>query len=400
MLSRRRLLAGAAAGLAGLVLAACAAAVRSLVPSVTPSVRPSPSPTPSPTPTPVASDPGPGLRERIGQMLVIGFRGATPEAASATLRQVESLALGGVVLFDVDQLTGGPRNVESPEGLAVLVRSLREAATRFPLLVAIDQEGGRVARLDPDHGFPTSRSAGELGRLDDPALTRSEAATMAGVLAEAGITLNLAPVVDLAVNASNPIIAGIERSYGADPGRVIAHATAFIDAHHEAGIACAIKHFPGHGSSTADTHLGVVDVTETWSEVELEPFTALVDAGLPDAVLTAHVFNAHLDTDRPATLSRATVTDLLRGRIGFTGAVLSDDLQMGAVRDAYGYEEAVALAIEAGIDLLVVANQIVYDEGVALRTIDLIEGLVRSGRISEARIDESWQRIQRLKRGA
>ncbi|MGH2402103.1 MAG: glycoside hydrolase family 3 protein [Candidatus Limnocylindria bacterium] len=400
MLSRRRLLAGAAAGLAGLVLAACAAAVRSLVPSATSSVRPSPSPTPSPSATPVASDPGPSLRERIGQMLVIGFRGATPEAASATLRQVESLALGGVVLFDVDQLTGGPRNVESPEGLAVLVRSLREAATRFPLLVAIDQEGGRVARLDPDHGFPASRSAGELGRLDDPALTRSEAATMAGVLAEAGITLNLAPVVDLAVNPSNPIIAGIERSYGTDPGRVIVHATAFIEAHHEAGIACAIKHFPGHGSSTADTHLGVVDVTETWSEVELEPFAALVDAGLAHAVLTAHVFNAHLDPDHPATLSRATVTDLLRGRIGFTGAVLSDDLQMGAIRDAYGDEEAVALAIEAGIDLLVVANQIVYDEGVAPRTVDLIEGLVRSGRISEARIDESWQRIQRLKRGA
>jgi beta-N-acetylhexosaminidase len=333
-------------------------------------------------------------------MLVVGFHGATPEAAGVTLRQVETLALGGVVLFDVDQLTGGPRNVDSPEGLALLVGSLREAATRFPLLVAIDQEGGRVARLDPDHGFPPSRSAAELGRLDDPALTRSEAATMAGVLAEAGITLNLAPVVDLAVNPANPIIAAIDRSYGADPGSVIAHATAFIEAHHQAGVACAVKHFPGHGSSTADTHLGVADVTETWSEVELEPFAVLVDAGLPDAVVTAHVFNAALDPDHPATLSKATVTDLLRDRIGFGGAVLSDDLQMGAIRDAYGYEEAVALAIEAGIDLLVVANQIVYDDEVAPRTINLIERLVRSGRISEGRIDESWRRIQRLKRGA
>jgi beta-N-acetylhexosaminidase len=399
MLSRRRLLAGAAAGLAGLVVTACAAAVRSFVPSVTPSVRPNPSPTPSPSATAVPSDPGPGLRERIGQMLVIGFRGATPNAANTTLRQVGSLGLGGVVLFDVDQLTGGPRNVTSPEGLAVLVESLREAATRFPLLVAIDQEGGDVARLDADLGFPPSRSAAELGRIDDPALTRREAAAMAGMLAAAGITLNLAPVVDLAVHPSNPIIAGIGRSYGADPGRVIAHAMAFIETHHESGIACAIKHFPGHGSSTADTHLGVADVTGTWSEVELEPFAALVAAGLPDAVLTAHVFNANLDPDHPATLSKATVTDVLRDRIGFAGAVLSDDLQMGAIRDAYGYEEAVALAIEAGIDLLVVANQMVYDQEVAPRTIDLIEGLVRSGRISERRIDESWQRIQRLKRG-
>ena len=400
MLSRRRLLATAAAGLAGMVVAACAAAVRSLSPDPTSSGRPGPSVRPSPPATPVASDPGPGLRERIGQMLVVGFRGATPDAAGATLRQIEALDLGGVVLFDVDQLTGGPRNVESAEGLATLVRSLREAAPRSPLLVAIDQEGGRVARLDPDHGFPPSRSAAEVGRLDDPALTRAEAAAMAEVLAAAGITLNLAPVVDLAVNAANPIISGIERSYGADPARVVRHATAFIEAHHEAGIACAIKHYPGHGSSAADTHLGVVDVTDTWSEVELEPFSALIAAGLADAVLTAHVFNAQVDAAHPATLSAPTVTGLLRERIGFGGAVLSDDLQMGAIRDAYGYEEAVALAIEAGVDLLVVANQIVYDEEVAPRTIDLIERLVRSGRISEGRIDESWRRIQRLKRGA
>ena len=393
MLSRRKLLAGMVAGLAGMVVAACVAAIRSAQPSATPSTPAAPSPTVTVAPT----DHGPALREKIGGMLMVGFRGRTAAEAEATLRQIESGALGGVVLFDRDQLTGGPRNVESPEQLSALVRSLREAATGAPLTVAIDQEGGRVARLDETYGFPPSRSAAELGRLNDPAVTEAEARAMAEVLVAAGITLNLAPVGDLAVNPTNPVIAAVGRSYSADPEVVIEQAAAFTEGHHAVGVACTLKHFPGHGSSSGDTHLGVVDVTDTWTETELEPFAALIGRGLADAVLTAHVFNARLDPDHPATLSRATVTGILRERIGFGGAVLSDDLQMGAIRDAYGYDEAVALAIEAGIDVLVIANQIVYEPEVALQTVAIVEGLVRSGRITEARIDESWTRISRLK---
>ncbi|HYI67993.1 MAG TPA: glycoside hydrolase family 3 N-terminal domain-containing protein [Candidatus Limnocylindrales bacterium] len=397
MLSRRGFLAGAIAGLVAMAIAACSAAIRSVGPSANPSVPPTPSQAPSPAITPAPSDLGPTLRERIGAMLVVGFRGRTPAEADVTLRQIASLSLGGVVLFDRDQLTGGPRNVESPDQLAALVRSLKEASTVAPLTVAIDQEGGMVARLDETYGFPPSRSAAELGRLNDPAVTEADARAMAEVLVAAGITLNLAPVVDLAVNPTNPIIAAVDRSYGADPALVIAQAAAFVEAHHALGVACTLKHFPGHGSSTADTHLGVVDVTDTWADVELEPFSALVERGLADAVLTAHVFNAHLDPDHPATLSKPIVTGILRERIGFDGAVLSDDMQMRAISDAYGYDEAVALAIEAGIDLLVVANQIIYEPDVALRTIEIIERLVRDGRITEARIEESWRRISALK---
>lgn len=400
MLSRRRLLAGAVAGLAAALLAACAAAIRSMSPRSSATLHATPSPIPSASASAAASAPSgdPSLRAKIGQMLVVGFRGGTADEAAPTLRDISDHGLGGVVLFGVDQPTGGPRNVATPRQLADLVGALGDAATLAPLLVTIDQEGGRVSRLGPGHGFPPpGRSAAELGLINDPELTRAEARTTAEILAEAGITLNLAPVVDLAINPANPIIAGIERSYGADPAVVIAHATAVVEAHHEVGLRCALKHFPGHGSSAGDTHLGVVDVTETWSETELEPFAALVDADLADAILTAHVFNARLDPDHPATLSRATITGILRDRIGFDGAVLSDDLQMGAIRDAVGYDEAVALAIEAGVDLLVIANQIVYEDDVVLRTIDLIEGLVRSGRIAETRIDESWRRIRALK---
>lgn len=399
MLSRRRfLIAGLVTG-AGVLLAACAAAVESILPSTTASPSATPSPSPSatpPTPSPSPSPVGPSLREKIGQMLLIGFRGLTADAADATRRQIAAGEVGGILLFSVDQLTGGPRNVDSPEQVRGLVDALSASAPGSPLTVAIDQEGGMVARLGPAHGFPATSSAATLGQ-GDPSATASAARAMAETLRSVGVTLNLAPVVDLAVNPDNPIIAGVERSFSADPDVVIAHASAFIRAHHDIGVRAAIKHFPGQGSATGDTHAGVVDVTDVWTDVELEPFAALVGQRLPDAVLTAHIFNGRLDPDHPATLSQPTITGILRQQLGWDGAVISDDMQMGAIRDAYGYEEAVALAIEAGVDILLIANQLVYEPDIAPRTIDIVEGLVRSGRIGEERIDASYRRILALK---
>ena len=329
-------------------------------------------------------------------MVVVGFRGLTPDEAEPVRGLIADGTLGGVILFSVDQLTGGPRNVESPDQLRSLVAALSSAAAAVPLLVAIDQEGGQVARLGPTHGFPATRSAADLGR-GDPSETAAAAAAIAATLTDVGVTLDLAPVVDLAVNPDNPSIAAVDRSFSADPEVVTAHARAFIEGLHSGAVTSAIKHFPGLGSAGADTHLGVVDVTDVWTDVELEPFRALIGNGLPDAVLTAHIFNARLDPDHPASLSAATVNGILRGDLGFDRAVISDDLQMGAITDAYGYEEAVALAIEAGIDVLLIANQIVYEADVVERTLDIVEGLIGSGRIDEARIQASVDRILRLK---
>jgi beta-N-acetylhexosaminidase len=310
--------------------------------------------------------------------------------------------LGGVVLFSVDQPTGSStRNIESPSQLAALTAALQAAALdsapALPLVISVDEEGGRVARLGPAHGFPATESAAALGARDDPTYTQAAAARMAATLAAAGINLNLAPVVDLNVNPQNPIIGALDRSFSADPDTVTSQGGAFVRGHHEEQLLTTLKHFPRHGSSTGDTHLGVVDVTATWSEVELEPFGSLVQAGLADAVLTAHVFNSTLDSEHPATLSRATITGILRERLGFDGVVLSDDMQMGAIRDAYGYEDAVRLAIDAGVDILTIANQQVFEEGIVARTIDLVAGMVERGAITEARIDESWRRIQVFK---
>jgi beta-N-acetylhexosaminidase len=335
-------------------------------------------------------------------MLLVGFRGTDAASAASTLDDIRQRSLGGVVLFSSDQPTGSPvRNIVSPGQLAELTAALQEAAAgseaRQPLLVSVDEEGGLVARLNPAHGFPATESAAALGARDDTGYTREAGRRIAGTLRAAGINLNLAPVVDVDVNPDNPIIGALDRSFGADPALVTAQARAFIRGHHDRGVLTTLKHFPGHGSSTADSHLGVVDVSQTWTPVELDPYRALIPTGIVDAILTAHVFNAQLDARHPATLSAATIDGLLRGQLGYDGLVISDDMQMGAIRQAYGYADAVRLAITAGVDMLTIANQQVFEAGIVQRTVDLVIGMVDDGKISEERIDASWRRITALK---
>ncbi|HEX2766778.1 MAG TPA: glycoside hydrolase family 3 N-terminal domain-containing protein [Candidatus Limnocylindria bacterium] len=401
-LTRRRFLRRALLAAAGLLTAACTPEpIQSLLPSST--AKPSPTPPPSPTPTPSAS-PSPTavpsevapLRDKIARLLLIGFRGTTADEASTTIADIRERKLGGVLLFDVDQPTGGVRNVVSPEQVAALTGALQDAAGGS-LIVAIDQEGGRVARLNERHGFPPTRSAAVLGATGDPSVTGRAAAAMAQTLSTAGVTLNLAPVVDLNLNPANPVIGALDRSFGADANLVVAHASAFIAAHRELGVHTALKHFPGQGSATGDTHTGFVDVTGTWTRAELAPFDRLIEAGSVDAVMTAHIFEATLDPEVPATLSRRVVTDLLRGELGWDGPTISDDLQMGAIAERFGYEEALRRALLAGIDLLLVANQQTFVEDLVTRTVDIVERLVSDGEVPVEVIDAAEERVRSLR---
>ncbi len=333
------------------------------------------------------------LRTRIGQMLLVGFSGRTVNANSEVIRDIHNHALGAVLLYDFANSAG---NISAKSTLRKMIAALK-AASPLPLLVATDQEGGSVARLGPDHGYPATVSAEVLGTRNDLAYTHAKARAMATTLRGVGINFNLAPVVDLDRNPDNPIIGRLHRSFSADPAIVVANATEFIAAHHELAVHTTLKHFPGHGSSTANSHLGVVDVSDTWDPIELEPFRQIVAAGHADAVMTAHIFNSHLDAQHPATLSKPTITGILRDQLGFDGVVVSDDMQMGAIRKTYGYNTAVLLAIRAGVDLLTISNHTPHSPGIVGRTIDLIEGFVKDGKLTEARIDESWVRIQRLK---
>jgi beta-N-acetylhexosaminidase len=342
--------------------------------------------------------PPPTLREKIGQMLLVGFRGCEITDADPIARELEVAHVGAVILFDQEMADPSRprRNIQSPEQVRALTQSLQSRA-RLPLLIAIDQEGGRVNRLKPEYGFPDTLSHEELGATNDPARTLADAEKIARTLADVGINMNLAPVVDLDAAPDNPIIKGKKRSFGPDAEAVCRHAMEFVRAHRRHGILSCAKHFPGHGSARGDTHLGLVDVTRHWTENELTPFRRLAEANLCDAVMTAHVFNARLDPNHPATLSAAVVTGLLRRQIGFEGVILSDDMEMKAITSRYGLEQSVQYGIAAGLDLFCFGNNMNFDEHIGEKVTGIIHRLVDSGKISEARIEESFQRIQRLK---
>ena len=328
---------------------------------------------------------------------MVGFRGLEVDNEHFIVQDIRKRHLGGVVLFDYDVPTQQPvRNIASPSQVKALIASLKSVSAT-PLLVAIDQEGGIVTRLKERHGFPPTVSHQHLGELNDLETTHEQATLIAKILVDLGINLNLAPVVDLCANPDNPIIARYERCFSADPLIVTNHALQFIRAHHEQDVLCALKHFPGHGSSKADSHRGLTDVTGTWSRVELEPYVRIIKSGHADAIMTAHIFNGNLDDQYPATLSHVITTGILREELNYNGVVISDDMQMGAIVNHYGFEMAIQKAIEAGVDILAFANNSVYEEDVAGRAIKVISELVQAGIISEARIDESYRRIQRFK---
>lgn len=349
--------------------------------------------------------PSPELKRQAGQMLLVGFRGAEPADESGrplpVLAQIPRLNLGGVILFDRDAALGTPgRNVTGPEQLRRLTSALDKAAQDAslpPLFIAVDQEGGRVQRLKPANGFPDSPAAADLCPDESTAPALSAGTATGRMLREAGFNLDFAPVCDVNVNPANPVIGGIGRSFSREPKRVADCAAAFAQGLQDQGVLTSAKHFPGHGSSTSDSHLGFTDVSATWTEAELEPFAALIRNGRADMVMTAHVFNAHLDKKHPATLSRAVITGLLRRKLGFGGVVVTDDLQMRAVASSYGLKEALGLAVNAGADILLIGNNLDHDEDIAPKVLDTLMELVAEGVVPAERIRESAGRIAALK---
>ena len=339
---------------------------------------------------------GPDLAHQVGQMVMAGFRGTEVEPEQPVARAIRENHLGGVILFDRDVPSGSDtRNVRSPRQLRRLTETLRALADHR-LLVAVDQEGGAVSRLTPRHGFRSEPAAAELARKG-PAATRRSAAATARQLAEAGINWNLVPVVDLARNPDSPVIAGLGRSFGEAPERVIRHAAAVIRAHREAGVLTALKHFPGHGSAVGDTHAGPVDITATWSRRELIPYRALIRQDLADAVMMGHLRHRDLDPRWPASLSPAILRGLLREELGFQGVVITDDLQMGAIRREHDLRTVIRQALRAGADILLFANNTVYRPDIAARATTVMRQLVADGVVSRERIRRSYRRIRQLK---
>lgn len=282
-------------------------------------------------------------REWAPQAL-LGFHGTELEEGGVLQEALQKDRLLGVILYD--------RNVESKEQLRRLCAQLSDAGCRW---IAIDEEGGLTSRLPESKGFISSPSLRNLGQRDDVSHTRQVAAQMAGQLRDLGINLNFAPVVDLELQTQN-FLARKERLLSAEPQKVVAHARVFVEEHRRQGVTTVLKHFPGHGSAHLDTHEGFVDVSEVWTERELEPFRSLIESGHVDMVMTSHLYNCHWNATAPASLSQAVIQGLLREQLGYDGPVVSDDLDMAAVSKHYSREEAASRALRVGSDLLLFAN--------------------------------------------
>lgn len=307
-----------------------------------------------------------------------GFMGTTPPD---WLRRRLSEGLGGVALFS--------RNIIDPKQVAALAEAL--TAEKPDVVIAVDEESGDVTRLEVDSG---SRRPGNyaLGWIDDPALTEAIAADIGAHLAAAGITLNYAPTADVNNNPANPVI-GV-RSFGADPHLVSAHTAAWVRGLQSTGVGACAKHFPGHGDTGVDSHHGLPVIEAPLSrldEVELPPFTAAIDAGVR-AVMTAHILVPALDPDRPATMSSAVLIDLLRKRMGFTGLVVTDAIEMASVSQRFGLGPAAVLALAAGADAICVGGETV-GEDVAVMLRDTIVKAVMAGELTEERLAEAAQRV-------
>lgn len=345
------------------------------------------------------------LKHKIGQMLIFGFNGKTVSDDSPIAVAIKKGMLGGVILFDYDyQRKQFDKNIESPEQVKALIQQLQgyaKEATKptqtlpaLPLFVSVDYEGGKVNRLKETYGFPETLTAAKLASLSDE-IAPQYTFQMAETLKKLGFNLNFAPVLDLNIHADNPIIGKLERSFSRDPDTVAFYANLFSLAFSEKHIACAYKHFPGHGSAVQDSHLGFVDVTNTWRKEELLPYVSVFkDPHHCHFVMTAHIINRQLDpTGVPATLSSSILTDLLRKQYQFDGLIVTDDMQMKAIAEQYSLEEALVMAINAGADMMIFGNQLVAQPQSVDEVVVLILKNIHSGAIPQRRIEESYQRI-------
>jgi beta-N-acetylhexosaminidase len=308
-----------------------------------------------------------------------GFEGAEiPDGIRALL----SRGLGGVILFK--------RNLRDLDQICSLTADLHGHAPG-PLLVGVDQEGGRVVRLPAP--FLAPPPAAVLGRIGDPDLTREVARAVGRELYAAGFNWNLAPVLDVHTNPANPVIG--DRAFSSDAHDVARMGLAAFRGFEDAGILTTGKHFPGHGDTAIDSHLALPESPQPaarWREVEFVPFREAIRAGVP-SILLAHLVCPALDPAAPSSLSRVIVTDILRGELGFDGVVVSDDLEMGAIVAEYNIGEAAVRFLEAGGDLILICQHADRQR----EAIAAVESAVRSGRLSERRVQASLDRLARLR---
>lgn len=334
------------------------------------------------------------IEEMAGQMIVVGFDGtkASDPSVEAMVEELAAGRLGGVMYLK--------KNVTSLENVKAMNEAFRAASPDLPPFITLDQEGGAVERLTEDVGFTEIPRASVIAAENDPAAAEAIYEKMAKGIVDLGFSVNFGPVADLNTNPDNQVIAKFGRAFGSDPETVIAYDRAFIDAHHAVGLATALKHFPGHGSSTADSHEGFVDISKTWDEAELEPYRALIEEGAVDMVMVGHLYHADYadsDGETPSSLSARWIDGVLREDLKFDGVVISDDLEMGAIRDHFTLEETVVEGVKAGMDVLLFSNTGYQRPGLSREVLKILVDEAAADPEFAARIEQSYQRIVSLK---
>lgn len=338
----------------------------------------------------------PPVDQMIGQLLLTGFKGDKISSLHPVYSDIKERNLGGVILFDRHLSSkSATNNIVSGKQLRRLTADLQDIREE-KLLIAVDQEGGKVNRFRGEFGFPQFPGAEELGNSTNPEQTRSTARELSKMLKSYGVNWNLAPVVDINSNPENPIIGAVGRSFSSNPLKVTEQGEAWIDGHKENKILTCLKHFPGHGSSEKDSHLGFVDISSSWQRDELLPYQRLIDKKMAQSIMLGHLFHEGFDSKLPASLSANTVS-YLRREMSFAGVIITDDMQMRAITDKYGINAACIMAIQAGVDIVIIGNNLSYTPDLfATLHRDMLRG-IDQGTLTTARVKESWQRVQQLK---
>jgi len=323
------------------------------------------------------------LEEKIGQMVIVGLDGKAADEHARTM--LSEYRVGGFILFK--------RNIRDAAQTIELINDLKElnSAGAVPLFFGVDQEGGRVDRMPDEFAkFPTNA---EIGKIGDPAFSRQIGRLLAKEIKSLGFNLNFAPVLDVNSNPQNPVIG--DRSFGATAEIVSALGVETMKGIQEENVVSVVKHFPGHGDTSVDSHKGLPVVNNDLQRLrtfELVPFAEAI-RNHADAVMVAHILLPKIDAQYPASLSKTVVTDLLRNEMKFDGVVMTDDLTMGAITEQYDIGTAAVKAIQAGSDIVLVCHE--FDKEAA--AIEALRAAAQRGELSRERIDESVSRILRLK---
>jgi beta-N-acetylhexosaminidase len=335
------------------------------------------------------------LEQMAGQMIIVGFQGddASDKSVKAVAAEIAAGDLGGVMYLKA--------NVKSLKAAKAMNALFRSSSPDLPPFITLDQEGGAVERLTEAVGFEELPNAETVAANDTPVEAEQLYEGMAKKVAALGFSVNFGPVADLNVNPNNQVIAKFGRSYGKSGDTVAAYDEAFVAAHHAAGLITSLKHFPGHGSSTADSHEGFVDISKTWSPAELEPYRIMFADGYADMVMVGHLYHKDYSGQGsgklPASLSPDWIEGVLRGQLGFTGVVVSDDLEMGAIRKIYDLHDTVVQAVNAGTDVLLFSNTAAPSGGLADKVRAILVTEAESDPMFRARIEASYARIVALK---